>query len=96
MTDQNPDPSVEPRDAPPRGGTAKSVPPLAWIILGLLLLFAVIAMSQCQGNHETPGGGDTPMAQVGDPAEAVMPQVNDGAPTAPPAANTPATNAPAP
>jgi hypothetical protein len=72
-TDKNRDPSVPPHDAPPRGGEAKKVPPLAWIILALLVLMAVIGAVQYQGNHKTPGGGDTPMAQVGDPAEAVMP-----------------------
>lgn len=99
MTDPNTDPSVEPRDAPPRGGKAKRVPPLAWIILGLLLLFAVIAMSQCQGTHETPGGDEMPQAQVGDPAEAVMPATNDpllgppGQPASPPG-NAASTNDP--
>ncbi|HYG26949.1 MAG TPA: hypothetical protein VD906_08580 [Caulobacteraceae bacterium] len=99
MTDQNRDPNVDPRDAPPRGGRAKKVPPLAWIILGLLLLAAVIALSQCQGEHVTPGGGEMPQAQVGDPVEAVMPATNDNTLTAPPSvipAPAPATNAATP
>lgn len=93
MTDPNADPRVDPRDAPPRGGRAKTIPPLVWIVLGLLILLAVIAVSQCQGTHVTPSGGEMPQAQVGDPAEAVMPQPAVNTPLTPPPA---ATNAPAP
>jgi hypothetical protein len=72
MTDPNIDPTVPPKDAPPRGGTAKRVPPLAWIILMLLLLMVAVGVSQYGGAHITPGGGQTPTK---DPAasEAVMP-----------------------
>jgi len=72
-TDPDVDPTVPRKDAPPRGGKAKRFPPLAWIILGLLVLFAVIALSQCDGEHVTPGGGQMPMANPGQEQEAVMP-----------------------
>jgi hypothetical protein len=88
--DPDTDPSVPPRDAPPRGGKAKAVPPLAWIILGLLLLFAVIALSQCDAIRRTPGGDTIPQTNLEDPVEAVMPA------TPPPVTNTPVTNSPAP
>ncbi|HEX6859893.1 MAG TPA: hypothetical protein VF138_06805 [Caulobacteraceae bacterium] len=94
MTDPDTDPTVEPRDAPPRGGRAKKVPPLAWIVLGLLVLFAVIALSQCDGQHVTPGGGTMPQAQVDDSREAVMPATNDNLLGAPTASNEAATTAP--
>ena len=81
------DPSVPPRDAPPRGGKAKRIPPLVWIILGLLLLWAVIALTQCDAIRRTPGGDEIPQTNLEDPAEAVMPA------TPPPVTNTqPATN----
>lgn len=86
MTDPNTDPTVEPRDAPPRGGQVKKIPPLVWIILGLLALFAIIALSKCDRQHVTPGGGTMPQAQVDDSREAVMPATNDNVLTAPPAA----------
>lgn len=83
--DNNTDPSVPPRDAPPHGGKAKKIPPLVWIVLGLLVLFAVIAVSQCDGARQTPSGDSVNQASTEDQAEAVMP-------TAPP----PATNAAVP
>lgn len=79
--DNNTDPSVPPEDAPPRGGKAKTIPPLVWIVLGLLLLFAVIAVSQCDGARRTPSG-DTVNQADADTAEAVMPAA------APPVTNT--------
>ena len=80
--DQNTDPSVAPRDAPPHGGKAKRIPPLVWIVLALLLLFAVIAVAQCDGVRRTPSGDTVNQANAEDPVEAVMP----AAP--PPATNT--------
>lgn len=87
--DPNTDPSVEPRDAPPRGGRAKAIPPLVWIVIGLLLLVVLIALSQCDRLQRTPSGGVVPQANLEDPAEAVMPA------TPPPVTNAPAANAPA-
>lgn len=71
--DRNTDPNVPPRDAPPRGGTAKRVPPLVWIVLGLLVLMAVFAISQYDGSRQTPSGGVIDQADTQDPVEAVMP-----------------------
>lgn len=89
--DPNTDPNVPPRDAPPRGGRAKTIPPLLWIILGLLVLIVVLAVSQCDGVRTSPSGDGIHQADDEDPAEAIMP----AAP--PPVTNTlPATNAPAP
>lgn len=80
-TDPDVDPAVPPKDAPPRGGTAKRVPPLAWIILVLLLVMLAVGVSQCGGSHVTPGGGETPMKNPDMASEAVMPA------TPPPATN---------
>ena len=80
--DNNTDPTVPPEDAPPRGGKAKRIPPLVWIVLGLLVLFAVIAVSQCDGARRTPSGDTVNQANVEDTAEAVMPA------TPPPVTNT--------
>ena len=44
---------VPPRDAPPHGGKARKIPPLVWIVLALLVLFAVIAVAQCDGARYT-------------------------------------------
>jgi len=72
-TDSNRDPSVPPEDAPPRGGKAKAIPPLVWVILALLVLMAVLAMAQCDGNHRTIGGGDTPMKNPAQEQQTIMP-----------------------
>lgn len=80
--DPKTDPNVPPRDAPPRGGKAKAIPPLVWIVLGLLVLLAVLAISQCDGTRQTPSGDTVNQASTEDPVEAVMP-----------ATNVPATNA---
>ena len=80
--DKNIDPSVPPEDAPPRGGKAKRIPPLVWIVLALLLLFAVVAVSQCDGARRTPSGDTVNQANAENPAQATMPA------TPPPATNT--------
>lgn len=74
--DPNTDPSVPPRDAPPRGGTAKRIPPLVWIVLGLLVLVVVLTISQCDGSRRTPSGGTVNQSSVEDPSQAVMPATN--------------------
>ena len=73
MTDADRDPTVPPRDAPPRGGAAKKIPPLVWIVLALLVVMAIWGAVQYGGSHETPSGGSTPQAAQGD---AVMPPNN--------------------
>ncbi|MGE5566379.1 MAG: hypothetical protein ACM3YN_09545 [Parcubacteria group bacterium] len=80
MTDADRDRSVPPRDAPPRGGTAKKIPPLVWIVLALLVGMAIWGAVQYGGSHRTPSGGSTPQAIQ--------------APTVMPATNEPATNEP--
>ena len=81
--DPDTDPTVPPRDAPPRGGEAKRIPPLVWIVLGLLIVMAIFAVAQCGGTRQTPSGDSVNQANIDDPAEAVMP----AAP--PPATNNP-------
>ena len=71
--DPNTDPNVPPRDAPPRGGRAKGIPPLVWIVLGLLVLMAVFAIAQCDGTRQTPSGESVNQTA---PTEAVMPATN--------------------
>lgn len=80
--DRNTDPNVPPRDAPPRGGEAKRIPPLVWIVLALLVLMAIIGIAQYDGTRRTPSGETVDQANVEDPVEAVMPA------TPPPVTNT--------
>lgn len=53
MTDDRPDP----RDVSPDTGRTRKVPPLAWIIGGLLVLMIVIGALQYGGSRTTPSGG---------------------------------------
>lgn len=57
-------------DKPEPRRMSRNVPPLAWIILGLLLVVIVVAAVQRRGTHVTPQGGTMPQAGQG---EAYMP-----------------------
>jgi hypothetical protein len=89
MTDADRDRSVPPRDAPPRGGHAKKIPPLVWIVLALLVVMAIWGVVQYGGSHETPNGGSTPQATQGD---AVMPPNNQPLPGGEPQNTMPPVN----
>jgi hypothetical protein len=89
MTNTDRDTSVPPRDAPPRGGTAKRIPPLVWIVIALLVLMAIWGVVQYGGSHRTPGGGSTP---AGTPQPAVMPPNNQPLPGAEPQNTMPPVN----
>ncbi len=52
MTETRPDP----RDASPDTGKTRKVPPLALVILALLVLMAAIAIAQYGGSRTTPSG----------------------------------------
>jgi len=79
MTDADRDRSVPPRDAPPRGGEAKRIPPLVWIVIALLAVMAIWGAVQYGGSHKTPSGGSTPAAA---PEQTVMPPDNQPLPAA--------------
>jgi hypothetical protein len=89
MTNTDRDTSVPPRDAPPRGGTAKRIPPLVWIVIALLVVMAIWGAVQYGGSHETPNGGSTPQAVQSD---AVMPPNNQPLPGAEPQNTMPPVN----
>jgi hypothetical protein len=59
----------------------RGIPPLVWIVLGLLLVWLVWAMAQRGGEQRTPQGGTTPMQNEG-------PSV---VPPAPPSGSAPGT-----
>lgn len=73
MTDQSPRPAEK----------KKGIPPLVWIVLALLVAWAVIAFMQRGGTDVTPQGGTMPMAEQG-------PSVMPAAPATPEAPGTPA------
>jgi hypothetical protein len=77
MPDAPQDTSVPAHDAPPRGGKAKAVPPLIWIVLALLVVMALWGVLQYRGSHVTPGGGQTPQSEQG---PTVMPANNQPLP----------------
>lgn len=87
---------TDPRDASPDNGKTRKVPPLAWIIGGLLVLMAAIAFFQYGGSHVTPSGGETPQQKEEVAPDGVMPDPAAEAlgdpvpPTAPPPGQTPA------
>lgn len=62
--------TIDPRDASPDTGKVRKVPPLAWIILALLVAMIVFGALQYGGTRTTPTGGtvDQPKAE-----ESVMP-----------------------
>ncbi len=68
--------------APPRK-RSRSIPPLVWIVLALLLAWLVIALMQRQGADRTPQGGSTPAQAEG---ASIMPAT-------PPSGTTPGTPA---
>ena len=89
MTDTDRDSSVPPRDAPPRGGKAKSIPPLVWVIIALLFVMAVWGMYQHNGSRVTPGGGTMPQTDQG---PTIMPQNNQPLPGSEPQNTMPPVN----
>ena len=56
------DPPTEPAPAERR---ARRIPPLVWIVVGLLVAWLIVAMLQRGGTHVTPQGGTMPQAQEG-------------------------------
>ena len=70
------------RDASPDDGSKKTVPPLVWIIVGLLVLWLVIAAAMSRATLSTPSGGEAHRAVEG---ESLMPAT----PATPEAPGTP-------
>ncbi|HYD43762.1 MAG TPA: hypothetical protein VEA79_00705 [Phenylobacterium sp.] len=70
------------RDASPDDGSKKTVPPLVWIIVGLLVAWLVIAAAMSRNTLSTPSGGEAHRAVEG---ETVMPAT----PATPEAPGTP-------
>ena len=89
MPDAPQDTSVPPHDAPPRGGKAKAVPPLVWVVLALLILMGLWGALQYNGSHKTPSGGSTPQSEQG---PTVMPATNGALPANQPANTMPPVN----
>lgn len=70
------------RDASPDTGRRNTVPPLVWIIVGLLVAWLVVAAAMSRSTLSTPSGGEAHRAVEGD---TVMPPT----PATPEAPGTP-------
>ena len=77
-------PTTEPDsiDRPEPRRATRNIPPLAWIVIGILVAWAVVAMIQRTGSDRTPQGGTMPQSEE---RAAVMPAApaNGAAPATP-------------
>src|SRR5206468_1487578 len=81
MTDQKTSQPTSPRDSAP-AGRSRNIPPLVWIVVALLVLWAVVAAVQRGGFNRTPHGGTAPSQAEGTSYMPAAPG-RDGAPATP-------------
>ena len=73
----------DPRSTPGVKRRTRNVPPLAWIVIVLLVVIIAVAIGHWNATYRTPSGGTAPMAANGHTVMPAAPSQN-GAPATPP------------